>query len=234
MMMKCSRAQEYISEYIDGILESGREETLRNHLEACAECRAFLGDFRTISGEAQNLEKLLPPDDVWLNIRARLREERSGARAEDSERRSLFSFMPSRLHFAVATAMGAVVVIASLLFYSQPWNRGMPVEHAAMDRQTIEKLNEAEWHYQKAVEALTEVVTTQEGKLDPGVAEVFRVNLEIVNVSLEACRQAVQRAPRDLDAQFALMESYKQKVQLLTDWALAQRSIESEESGISS
>ncbi len=232
--MRCSRAQKYISEYVDGILDSGLEESLTRHLAECADCRTFLKDLQAMTGDVKNLEKLIPPDDVWFNVRAQLRDERSKTRVQDTERPGLFSFMPSRLHLAVATAMVVFVVIVAVLLYSQPWNKGLPVEQAAMDRQTIEKLDEAQWHYQQAIEALTEVVAAQQGKLDPEIVEVFRVNLEIVNSSLEACRQAVRRSPRDLDAQYALMESYRQKVQLLTDWALAQRSAESEDRGLSS
>ncbi|UCF77816.1 MAG: zf-HC2 domain-containing protein [Candidatus Eiseniibacteriota bacterium] len=232
--MKCRRAQKYISEYVDGILGSALEKSLKSHLEGCSDCRAFLDDFRTIAGEAGRLEKLIPPDRVWTDIRMQLREKRSAAHVEESERWRLFPLLPSRLHFAVASAMGILLLMVLGAIYFQPWNRGLPPESAAVDRQTLEKIDEAEWYYQQAIQALSEAVEGQEGDLAPEVAEVFRANLEIVDASLEACRKAVRRAPRDLDAKYALLESYKQKVQLLTDWVLIQQPAESEERKINS
>jgi len=228
-MMRCRRAQRYISEYVDGTLDTGLEDSLRRHLEACAECRAFLKEFQAVLGEAKTLERLVPPDSVWPKIRMNLREMRTRAEAENLGDRPTFSLAPTRLHFAVATAMAVVVLILVGVLYFQPWNKGMPVERAAVDSHTLVKLNEAEWHYQQAIKALSEVVESQQDQLDPEVARIFQENLAIVDASLEACRQTVRRTPQDLDAQFALMASYKQKVQLLTDWMLAQGSSGTEE-----
>jgi anti-sigma factor RsiW len=223
MIMRCSRIQKYISEYIDGTLDAGREEYVRRHLEGCRDCREFLEDLRGIVGEARGLEKLAPPDSVWLSIRTHLLRERSRERTGEATARPVFSLAPSPLHFAVAAALCVVTVMAVVLFYSEPWNKGVPpVERTALDHQTLAKLSEAEWHYEQAIKALSEVVAAQQGELDPEVAEVFRKNLEIVDASIDACRQAVRSAPGDLDAQYALMESYKQKVELLTEEAMVE------------
>lgn len=227
--MRCRRAQRYISEYVDGTLDPDLEDSLRRHLEACAECRALLEEFQAMVGEAKTLERLVPPDSIWLKIRTNLRQKRARAESENLSDRPSFSLAPSRLHFAVAAAMGVVVLILVGVLYFQPWNKGMPVERAAVDTHTLVKLNEAEWHYQQAIKALSEVVEAQQGQLDPEVARVFQENLAIVDASLKACRETVRRAPQDLEAQFALMASYKQKVQLLTEWMLAQGSSGMEE-----
>jgi anti-sigma factor RsiW len=217
--MRCRHAQKDISEYIDGALSAEREASLRRHLEGCAKCRAVLQDLQAIAGEAKELEKLLPPDRVWLKIRTELREKRAAAAGRSvrfAAPRPAFSFASPRFRLAFASSL-TLLVIAAGLFYFQPWHKPMPVEKAALERRTLDKLNEAEWHYQQAIKALSEAAAAQKGGLDPQLAQVFRANLEIVDASIQTCRQAVLRDPRDLRAQNALLLSYKDKVDILRE-----------------
>ena len=209
--MRCRRAQKYISEQVDGILGPDRAASLKRHLEACPDCQAVLKDLHTMAGQAKGLDKLTPPDRVWLKIRAGLREERSAA-----ERRPVFSFGSPRFRLAFASTV-ALLAVAAGLFYWQPWHKAVPIEKAALERRTLDKLNEAEWHYQQAIKALGEAAISQQGSLDPQLAQVFRTNLEIVDASIQACKQAVQHDPRDLHAQNALLLSYKDKVEILSE-----------------
>jgi hypothetical protein len=200
-------------------------------LEGCADCRTVLEDLQAIAGHAKGLEKLAPPDRVWLKIRAGLREERArnAAQAAPAARPGLgrpafsFSFASAGFRLAFASTLTLLVVAAGLLYF-QPWRQALPVEKAAVERRTLDKLNEAEWHYQQAIKALSEAASTQRGGLDPQLAQVFRTNLEIVDASIQTCRQAVLRDPRDLRAQNALLMSYKDKVDILNEMLSASSS----------
>jgi len=217
--MRCRRAQKYISEQVDGILGPGRAASLKRHLEGCPDCRAVLKDFQAMTGRAKGLDKLTPPDRVWLKIRTGLREERAAAEGRTvgpAGRRPVFSFGSPHFRLALASTLALVVVAAGLLYW-QPWHKAVPIEKAALERQTLDKLNEAEWHYQQAIKALGEAAVAQQGSLDPQLAQVFRANLEIVDASIQACKQAVLRDPRDLQAQNALLLSYKGKVEILSE-----------------
>ncbi len=221
--MRCRLAQKDISEYLDGTLEAGRSEALRAHLERCDSCRSFLEDLREISGRAQRFAPLDPPDRVWENIRSALRERK--AAPTGAERLSpAFSRPRFAVRFALASAAVLVVVGGLVLF--QPWKSGvapldLDAEKAALNRKTLDKLNEAEWHYQEAVKALRQAIESQEGALDPQMAAVFAANLGIVEASIEACRRAVESDPKDLKARNALLAAYGKKVQILTEWASA-------------
>ncbi len=227
--MRCRRAQKEISEHVDGTLDPSREASLRRHLEGCADCRTVLEDLQVIAGQAKGLEKLAPPDRVWLKIRAGLREKRarnaalSAPAARPGLRRPAFSFASAGFRLAFASTLALLVVAAGLLYF-QPWRQALPVEKAAVERRTLDKLNEAEWHYQQAIKALSEAASTQRGGLDPQLAQVFRTNLEIVDASIQTCRQAVLRDPRDLRAQNALLMSYKDKVDILNEMLSASSS----------
>lgn len=227
--MNCRLARKSISRYLDGTLDAERLSALQRHLGSCADCRALLADLRKIAVQAKNLEPLDPPDRVWFKIRAGLRERRAAA----TERPGL---VPGPLRprfgfrFALASAAALLVVAGGLVVF-QPWKPGaapLKAEQAALNKRTLDKLNEAEWHYHEAIRALREAVESQGGSLDPGLAAVFAANLGVVDASIEACRQAVLNDPRDLGARNALLASYGQKVQILNEWVSAQKAVASE------
>jgi anti-sigma factor RsiW len=226
MTMRCQRAKKHISELLDGTLGTAQEVLLKRHLEECTGCRAFLRDLEAIKGEAGRLEKLVPPETAWTNVLAGLRKRRTTERAAERSAQGLPAWAVSffglrRLQYVVAAAL--VVAVTVGLAYFQPWGEALSADKAAIDRQTLVKLDEAEQYYEQAVKALSEAVATQQGGLNSEVAQVFRENLAIVDASIESCRQAVRHDPRDLETQYALMASYGQKVQLMTEWVMVQR-----------
>jgi len=227
--MNCRLAHKSISQYLDGTLDAGRLSALQKHLGSCADCRALLADLGKITGQAKRLAPLDPPDRVWFKIRAGLRERRAAA----AERPGLVP-APARprlgFRFALASAAALLVVTGGLVVF-QPWKPGpapLEAEEAALNKKTLDKLNEAEWHYHEAIRALREAVESQGGSLDPGLAVVFAANLGVVDASIEASRQAVRSDPRDLGARNALLASYSQKVQILNEWVSAQKAVASE------
>jgi tetratricopeptide (TPR) repeat protein len=223
--MRCGRARKYISEYVDGTLSPERQDWLRRHTDQCAGCRRLLQDFQTMACEAKELERLSPPDDAWLRIRAGIREARAGEARAARKSTSVFRpvFLRPRLVPAMAAAAAVILVAAAGILYLQPWQKAMSAKEAAVDSFTLTKLDEAEGHYEEAVKALNEALSAQKGDLDPEVARVFETNLALVDASIKTCQQAVRRDPRDLEAQYALLDSYKEKVQLMTGLISARR-----------
>jgi len=58
-------------------------------------------------------------------------------------------------------------------------------------------------------------VNAQENGMEPEVAEVFQVNLNLIDSSISACREAVLEDPRDIDSRNILLAAYKEKTDLL-------------------
>jgi hypothetical protein len=81
----------------------------------------------------------------------------------------------------------------------------------------LTKIQEAEQHYQMAIKALWEAVQAQGENFDPKVAETFRINLELIDATLEDCRRAIQSDPGDLDSQYYLLAIYEKKAELLNN-----------------
>ena len=210
--MRCRKAWVMISEYADGTLAPRKAAALEGHLETCADCRAVLADLRALVREAGGLETPPVPENAWSLIRARLKE--SGAPAGRGAR-GLFG--RPRLAPALA-ALALMAVAAGGVFIGLRLGRKpMTLSPDMKEQATLAKLDEAEWHYEMAIKSLGEALAGQGGRLSPQVAEMFARNLEVVDMTIQACRQAVRNEPDDMRARDFLLAAYKEKVVLLDD-----------------
>lgn len=217
--MKCSKAKRLISDYIDNSLKKRLRARLEKHLNTCADCRKILEDFREIAKNARELEEITPSQDTWLKIRKRLTPEEQKILTLHPQKRTWFGylFFPTKLKYALSAAVLLVFVASAVtigLKYSG-WN-GILGKKDAM-KYTLAKLDEAERHYKKAIKALWEAVSAQEGNLSVQVAEVFRKNLEIIDSSIIACREIVLQEPENIDARNFLLAAYREKVDFLQE-----------------
>lgn len=79
----------------------------------------------------------------------------------------------------------------------------------------IANLKKAEKHYKLAIESMMKAVEAQENGMDPELAEVFQANLNLIDSSISACREAVLMDPKDIDSRNILLAAYKEKADLL-------------------
>lgn len=215
--MKCSAAQEWISEYVDGSLGPGREAELRAHLEDCLECRELARDFAAIARGAKSVSSLEPSPDLWSKIVAGVKEARPEAPARPRERRTWPGtfWKPAGWVYAAAAAL-FLVVVGGVIVRQKPWSKaGLPKEGSV--EFTLAKLQEAQGYYEKAIQALSEAVKSREGGMDPRLAEVFSRNLAAMDETIQACRQIIQRDPDNLTARAFLLTAYREKVNFLEE-----------------
>ena len=203
--MKCAKAAKWASEHADGVLDAGKSDRLEQHLESCPACRELLRDFRAMARDARKLDAPKVPDHVWTRIRARLRD---GAAVPVGEKR-----------LAIAAASLALILIAAgALFFNLRKGKGLIVDGPDQQEQrTLGKLDEAERYYELAVRSLSEALAGEKGRLSPEVAEMFEKNLEVVDATIQACRQAVKGEPDNVQARDFLLDAYKEKIVLMGD-----------------
>ena len=213
--MKCVQAMEWISDYIDGNLQGKERKMIESHLKACPQCRELLADFQKIVEEAQDLESLEPPDSTWTVIRKDLEISRHRAWKKSLQRKRLFGF-PLMKPAAVLGAALLLVVIGSLTIGPLFRHTGS-ADLTPNGELALAKLAEAEIHYKLAITALTEAMAASEKEMDPQILKVFRDNLQLVNFSLEECRQAVTRNPGDVEVRRYMLAVYRQKTELLSN-----------------
>jgi len=210
--MRCRRSRIMISEYVDGALDRRKSARLERHIETCAECRGVLTDLRTVVGQAGKLETPPVPDGAWSRIRARLAEAR-----EPAPRLERSPFFRPRLAPAL-TALALMAVAAGGIFFGQRLGRKpVALSPEARERATLAKLDEAERYYELAIKSLGEALAGRKETLSPQVSEMFRRNLEVVDMTIQACREAVRSEPDNVGARDFLLDAYKEKVVLLDD-----------------
>jgi hypothetical protein len=213
--MKCSTAKKWISEYIDCDLDAEKKLELDKHCAQCSDCRKLLEDFRTISSSAKELDTFSPPESTWGKVQEKMTAEEQEV-LKLAPRKQVWSSLP-RLSYVLSTLL--LVVFLSLVFIFGPryWSGQAVVPELENQSYTLAKLEEAEHHYQLAIKALNEAAMAQKERLDPQVAEVFRTNLELIDQSINACRQAVLSDPNDIDSRKYLLAAYKEKTDLLNE-----------------
>lgn len=213
--MKCPDAHKLMGDYLEGVLAPEECVRLRDHLECCEDCKELLEDFDDIAQQARELPRLEPSDAAWPAILRRVRAARTDAAPPLALRRKWFEaiFAPGRFVSAGAAALLLMAVVGGLVFLRRP--AGPAAGVSDQDRFTLAKVEEAEKYYKLAIQALSEAVGSPRNGLDPQVAAVFEQNLRVIDTAIQACQNAVTKAPSDLAARVYLLGAYKNKVEFL-------------------
>lgn len=216
--MRCAKARRLASDAIDGTLKGKKSSDLHEHLEICSECKQIFEDFQAIAERAKNLSVPSPSDAVWLKIQTRLQAiKKEETEALQPQKKSWLNvvFLSPSFKYALATVLVMIVVFGGIWFGLRPWKGREITGGKAGMKYTLAKLDEAERHYQLAIKALNEAVAAQRGNLDSQTAEVFRKNLEIIDSSIQACKQVIQKEPDNLKVRTCLLDAYREKVDFL-------------------
>jgi tetratricopeptide (TPR) repeat protein len=222
--MKCANARELISDYVDGVLGSEREAGLKAHLEGCPDCRELAGDFASIVRGAKGLSALEPSAALWSRIAAGVREARPEAPAAAPERESWLRKSWRPASWAYATAAALLLLVVGAVIFRQVQKPAVRAEKGRSVEYTVAKLQQAQDYYEKAIQALNEAVKSQEGGMDPRLAEVFNRNLAAMDETIQACRQIIRQDPENMTARAYLLTAYREKVNFLEEMMGAERS----------
>lgn len=227
--MKCSKARKMINDYMDDNLDPKKNATLERHLESCPDCQMFLKDFQRIVKSAQELEDVSPSAQTWLKIKARLKAEAQTVLAPEIQKRKWFDFLfyQPKLKYAFSSALLLAVIVGAVTMGIRYWKGREALWRNDRQQYTLAKLEEAERHYRLAIKALAEAVSSQKESIDPQVAQIFRTNLEIVDASIKACKNAVLDEPENIEVRNYLLFVYREKLDLL-DEMIATESISSQ------
>ena len=219
--MQCNDYRDAIQELADGALGPIRRAELQMHLDSCARCRALAADMLRIRDLARSLDRVQPPDAVWIQIAGRLRQQGRIAPASASEQRS-----QRRRIAALAIAAALVIAIGASIFTLLPRQTDpggaapQQVGNAAASDPVQDFANEfrlAEQHYQNAIAKLEEAAKSDQDMMDPQTAEVVKKNLEVIDQAIEESRTALRLAPESAPARESLFDALKKKVGVLQE-----------------
>lgn len=226
--MRCSKAKELISGYVDGSINHNQEAALKAHLESCPDCRELLRDFQKIVEQAKGLPSLSPSPLAWQKIAAGVREAKKGEFLPAREKRSWFTlnWSPAGLRYALAAAMALVIVGGGLIVGLRSRQGGGEAGYA------LAKLKEAQNHYVLAIKALNEAIAAQKNGVDPQLAEVFKRNLEAIDGTIQAYQQVVEKDPDNPAARAYLLTAYREKVTFLEEMMGAKKASSEKRAGV--
>jgi hypothetical protein len=76
--IKCSKAIELMSSYIDCMAEREESQILESHLDSCEPCQRQLHSYISLRSLMASVEPVRPPEDLAMDTRVRLSHARSG------------------------------------------------------------------------------------------------------------------------------------------------------------
>jgi len=224
---------ESMHELIDGTIGAIRRAELERHLAECAECRSLLADMEAISNAAGTLDRLEPPDGVWLQIAGRLRQE--GRVTLPPARQPAGGHHVALLAIAASllVAVGAAIVMLLAQNRANPTG-GAPAAvtaHAPGNADTdigVESVEAefrlAEQHYQNAIAKLEQAARLDQtaagqdpNALDAQTAAMLQKNLQVIDQAIAESRSALRSEPASAPARDSLFDALRRKVALLQD-----------------
>jgi len=106
--MKCARARELISDYLDGLLPVGVVQEMDIHTQACPDCSRAVDDMRSMLQSLGTLSTRKGCPDCWQGVRSAILKI-------DQEKRGSFSFLTRPVAWVPACALGVFLVLMILL-----------------------------------------------------------------------------------------------------------------------
>src|SRR5262245_32446094 len=189
--MKCIEMQSRISDWVDGAPAEGEIES---HVRVCPACAAFHRDVLALKQTSGALGLVEPPSRLWANLQAQLVSEgliKAQDRQQTFWQRLVSAVSMPSLKPAFGGAILALLISTTVVyFYTQ---RGGP--RVSPEAQIFHELQQAEVHYQKAIEALSEVSKKKIETLDPAMAQILNDNLATMDYYVKECQDAVSSSP---------------------------------------
>jgi hypothetical protein len=208
--MRCSADKQKISDYVDNELNSAEKQLLEKHLDGCPECQKLLEDFKNIKSGAKELVEFSPSGQTWFKIASGIKVKQNEVLRPARLKQRRFVFSPNSFGWVVSAGILLVIIVGAVAIVPK-----LTPPDTNSQQYVVSKLEKAEHYYQKAIDALWEAVSAQEENFDPQLFAVFQKNLNIIDESITACKDAVLSRPNNLDSRNYLLAAYQEKRALL-------------------
>jgi anti-sigma factor RsiW len=126
--MRCKKVRERLDDHVDGILAAREAEAVRDHLDACADCREMSLALRAASSSLSSWQDAEPPAECFNRIllaidamppETLVRPARRGARLF-SPHAEVFGVMRARWMATSGLAAAAAMMAAVMLTRTEP------------------------------------------------------------------------------------------------------------------
>lgn len=231
--MRCHNAQKLISELLDGELSQEKKPKLLAHLSVCSNCREIYEDLTLIKSKAALPGSFEPSDRVWQEIKARLEKEVLSGQQETAQEKfrrkyrsekTRTSLSPLPFFRYIAAFFIFLVFIAGAFYLGRHYRNPAQSElQVASGNSALQKIQEAEFYYRRAIQSLTEALQSSSDELPLQMVEVLQANLQLLDRTIELCQQAVNEQPDNLQAHDYLLNAYNSKLNFLNSMLEAKK-----------
>jgi len=233
--MKCHKAWRLINELLDGEIREKDRLRLEAHLKGCSACRQVYEELKAMKALVAPAEAVEPADSVWERVKNRLQAEVIPGLQEESARNAREKLAENRIPWfkqpstAIRYAMATIVfvaLVAAAFFLGRNFEKtARPQLQAAAGNPALQKIQEAEYYYKKAIESLFQAVRESENNLPPEMVEVWQANLNVLDRTIERCQQAVNDQPDNFQAREYLLSAYNSKLNFLNNMLETKKSL---------
>jgi hypothetical protein len=195
-----------IDDLLDGALPALRAAAVRQHLEACNECRAMHDALRaTLAGAAALPRAIAPPPDLWTDVRSRLVPRR--------EMRSLRFGVGGLAAAALIAAVMGSGITALLLRPNAPRIPAIVSSQPATTPPS--SFASAERGYAERAARLELTLSERRDSLAPATVATVERSLRIADSAIAEARAALDRDPANRTIEAILASNYERKIDLL-------------------
>ncbi|MGB9893156.1 MAG: hypothetical protein ACPLRA_01995, partial [Candidatus Saccharicenans sp.] len=204
--------------------------------EECPACRQVYEDLRAMKTMVTPADELEPSERVWEKLKSRLQAEvipqlqdRKAAVIQEKPVRKITSWfqIPSPVFKYAVASLVFLTLIAGAFFLGRNYQKpGQPEIQVASENPALQKIQEAEFYYHKAIQSLTQALESTNG-LPPEMVEVLQANLSVLDRTIDLCQQAVNDQPDNLQAREYLLSAYDSKANFLNNMLETKKSLTS-------
>ncbi|HEK85879.1 MAG: anti-sigma factor family protein [Candidatus Saccharicenans sp.] len=241
--MNCRKALCLINDLLDDELKEKDRQLLEAHFKDCSSCRQVYEDLKAVKKVIIIADEIEPSGRVWEKVKSRLQAEvipqfqaesfRVELEAEDGKdkekpAKKFFSWLPVRtvgFKYVLATFIILVFITGAFFLGRYYQKANEPQLQASSENQALQKIQEAELYYHKAIESLTQALQASNNNWPPEMTEVLQANIRLLDRTINLCQQAVNSQPADFQAQGYLLSAYEAKMNFLNNMLETEKSL---------
>jgi len=224
---------ELLNDYVDDRLDTKAIALIDKHLARCADCSDELASLRALVAATASLDKsVLPTDDIWADLEARINERKSVVLRSAEPGESIASAeaerRPHRWRNGAWLAAAAVVLMAlssavtaivlrptGTQIVKQPLDSSSTVPSRDPAPVLPASFRLAEGQYTQTIDELRLAVDAQRAHLNPETVRTVDRSLAVVDSAIAEARAALLADPSNRTLVDLLSASYQRKLDLL-------------------
>jgi len=207
-------AWETVNDFVDGVLSPAEIADAESHLRECATCAAAVAELKATVSDVRELPRsVLPPDDLWSDIRATIESRKMAHLPSGTASHSRGWWVtPRRLAAAAVVLVAATASLTGVVLNS----RAMPTIASQPFPTTVAvSWQSSERAFLASVLELRAQLEVLHDHLSPQTLVKVESALATIDLAIAEGREALLRDPSNAALSELLASNYRQKIELL-------------------